>query len=435
MHHLDALLNSNGFDTLYIETSPAHTSMDQLATILHQHHINAVSYYDLVDNWLEQRLAAVVGTRSVTTIDSPGFLTSSQQIKDYFDHNPNRMQQFYEWQRKRLNILIAPDGTPVGGKWSFDESNRKKLPASIQLPPKYQLEPDPLVAEAASWVQSAFANNPGSIDFRYPTTHAGASLWLDQFIAQRLSLFGPYEDAISTSETELFHSILSPLINIGLLTPQQVVDRVLQQADDTVTIESLEGFVRQVIGWREYMRATYVTFGSTMRSKNHLNHKNKLPRSWWDGTVGLAPVDTVIKNVLDTAYAHHIERLMILGNAIALLRIDPDDVHTWFMELFIDAYDWVMVPNVYAMSQFAAGNMITTKPYVSGSNYIIKMSDYKKGDWSDTWDALYWQFVADNRELLSRNFRVAMIVQLYDNFTPEKKESIRQLSAPYIDRG
>lgn len=183
------------------------------------------------------------------------------------------------------------------------------------------------------------------------------------------------------------------------------------------------------------MRATYVTFGSTMRSKNHLNHKNKLPRSWWDGTVGLAPVDTVIKNVLDTAYAHHIERLMILGNAIALLRIDPDDAHTWFMELFIDAYDWVMVPNVYAMSQFAAGNMITTKPYVSGSNYIIKMSDYKKGDWSDTWDALYWQFVADNRELLSRNFRVAMIVKLYDKFTPEKKESIRQLSAPYIDHG
>jgi deoxyribodipyrimidine photolyase-related protein len=223
------------------------------------------------------------------------------------------------------------------------------------------------------------------------------------------------------------------MMNIGLLTPRQVIDAVLAYSLSHETpIESLEGFTRQVIGWREYMRATYIRFGRQMRTSNYLGFDRQLDKAWWDGATGLEPIDNVIARILKTGYAHHIERLMILGNSMLLLRIDPDKVYEWFMEMFIDAYDWVMVPNVYAMSQFAAGEMITTKPYISGSNYILKMSDYSKGDWSAVWDALYWQFIADHREIIGKNFRTRMVVTLYDRFTEEKKDQISTTAKQWL---
>ncbi|RYF43002.1 MAG: cryptochrome/photolyase family protein, partial [Cytophagaceae bacterium] len=253
------------------------------------------------------------------------------------------------------------------------------------------------------------------------------------FLEERLELFGPYEDAIAQQYPQMFHSVISPLLNNGLLTPQHVVETTLHFAEiHNTPIESLEGFIRQIIGWREYMRATYVRYGREMRTRNHLNHSRSLDGSWWTGNTGLEPVDTTIHSVLSTGYAHHIERLMILGNAMLLLRIHPDEVYEWFMSLFIDAYDWVMVPNAYAMSQFAAGDKITTKPYISGSNYIFKMSDYKKGDWAGQWDALYWRFIADNRTLFENNYRSAIMVKLYDRQSDEKKTHVNTLSDKWL---
>ena len=189
-------------------------------------------------------------------------------------------------------------------------------------------------------------------------------------------------------------------------------------------LASLEGFVRQVIGWREYMRATYHLYGRRMRSGNRLGHTRSLAEGWWDGRDRASTRSTTCwRKVLDTGYAHHIERLMVFGNAMTLLRTDPDDVYEWFMEMFIDAYDWVMVPNVYAMSQFAAGDAITTKPYVSGSNYLRKMSDLPRGEWTDDWDALYWTFVRDHREVFEGNPRSRMMTRLYDGLDPAKKSA------------
>ncbi len=436
MQHFKKRLEAQEYTVDYIETSAHEKSMDALKKCLQQHHVTDVSFYDVVDDWLEKRLVRVLDSLSITKkrYNSPGFLTTRGQVDDFFDHHPNRMQSFYEWQRKRLNIMM--DGNkPAGGKWSFDQANRKKLPKNIQLPPRYTITKSDEATQAKTWVEKNFKDNPGNAEsFRYPVTHAGARSWLQAFVGERLESFGPYEDAISKNEAEIFHSLLSPLLNVGLLTPHEVVDAVLQyDHNHHVPIESLEGFVRQVIGWREYMRATYVRYGVKMRTSNHLRFARTLPKSWWNGTVGIEPIDTVIKRTLETSHAHHIERLMILGNSMVLLRIKPDDVYEWFMSLFIDAYDWVMVPNVYAMSQFAAGDLITTKPYISGSNYIIKMSDYTKGDWAEVWDALYWQFVADHRELLEKNYRSAMVVKLYERLSDEKKGRLEQIAREWLD--
>jgi deoxyribodipyrimidine photolyase-related protein len=192
------------------------------------------------------------------------------------------------------------------------------------------------------------------------------------------------------------------------------VQAVLEGTDHTTPLASVEGFIRQIIGWREYMRATYRTGGRQMRTANRLANQRALADGWWDASTGLAPVDLVISRVLATGYAHHIERLMVLGNAMSLLRIHPDAVYEWFMEMFIDAYDWVMVPNVYAMSQFAAGDTITTKPYVSGSNYLRKMSDLPPGEWTPDWDGLYWTFIDDHRAVFEANHRTRMVVSLLD---------------------
>jgi deoxyribodipyrimidine photolyase-related protein len=432
MRQLFSTLEEKGYNVTYIETTRKRSSMETLKNRLDTLNVTDLSYYDLVDNWLQKRLTKILHTTDihVTTLDTPGFLTTNAQLDEYFGEHPNRMQQFYIWQRKRLSILVDSKGKPKGGKWNYDINNRKKLPKNIDVPEAYPYEYTARIDEVRNWVELTYPDNPGSTeDFHYAYTHQAARKTLHAFIHHRLELFGPYEDAISTKHTQMYHSVLSPLLNTGLLTPKEVVDAVLDYASThTIPIESLEGFLRQIIGWREYMRATYVQFGNTMRTDNRLQHSRKLSKGWWNGATGLDPVDHALTNVLRTGYAHHIERLMIFGNAMTLLRINPDDVYEWFMSMFIDAYDWVMVPNVYAMSQFAAGEMITTKPYVSGSNYILKMSDHKKGEWADSWDVLYWQFIGDNYQSFKSNPRMSMVTRIYSGFDDDKKKKMSSIA-------
>ena len=232
------------------------------------------------------------------------------------------------------------------------------------------------------------------IPFFWPVTFGDANRLFEDFLVNRLAFFGRYEDAIHRNEPVLFHSVLSPLLNIGLLTPENVVAATLAYAKDhEVPIESLEGFIRQIIGWREFIRAVYLLAGKKEQASNILKQTHPVPHCFWDASTGIEPVDTTIRRVLATAYCHHIERLMVLGNIMLLAGFHPGRVYDWFFELFIDAYDWVMVPNVYGMSQFADGGMMSSKPYISGSRYILKMSDYQKGPWGELWDALYWRFL------------------------------------------
>ena len=260
--------------------------------------------------------------------------------------------------------------------------------------------------------------------FIYPSTHEESKKWLIDFFKTRFSEFGAYEDAIVSKESILHHSVLTPMLNVGLLTSQFVIDEALQYASNhEIPINSLEGFIRQILGWREFIRAVYELKGSAERTKNYWGFTRKIPESFWKGTTGIEPIDETIKKILKTGYCHHIERLMVLGNFMLLCEFDPDEVYHWFMELFIDAYDWVMVPNVYGMSQFADGGLMATKPYISGSNYLMKMSDYKKGEWQQVWDGLFWRFMHTHRNFFLKNPRLGMLIKTFDKMPDIKKET------------
>ena len=213
------------------------------------------------------------------------------------------------------------------------------------------------------------------------------------------------------------------MLNVGLLTPQYIIDEALQFASNNeIPINSLEGFIRQIIGWREFIRAVYELKGKEERIKNYWGFTRKIPPSFWNGTTGIEPIDDTIKKVLETGYCHHIERLMVLGNFMLLCEFDPNEVYRWFMELFIDAYDWVMVPNVYGMSQFADGGLMATNPYISGSNYLMKMRDYKKGEWQTIWDGLFWRFMDTHRTFFLQNPRLGMLVRTFDKMQLSKQQ-------------
>jgi deoxyribodipyrimidine photolyase-related protein len=385
--------------------------------------ITRAHYIDLVDDWLQQHLhaAAIRCTIGLTPHRSDMFLSEPGLLEAHFAKSSMpRMARFYMDQRRRNDILMDGD-LPAGGRWSFDEDNRKRLPRGYSVPPAPSSASNPYVEEAQHFVNMNFADNPGQASpFCYPVTYQDARAWLEDFLTDRLAEFGDYEDAMSQQHAVLFHSVLTPSLNIGLLTPREVIEAALARRA-CVPINCLEGFVRQVVGWREYMRGAYASRGRRQRSRNFWNHTRRIPASFWSGTTGIAPVDAIIRKLLNCAYAHHIERLMVLSNFMLLCEFHPDEVYRWFMEMFIDAYDWVMVPNVYGMAQYADGDGITTKPYISGSNYILKMSDYQRGPWCAVWDALYWRFVAVHREQFASNRRTQVMVLGWDRMAAAKR--------------
>lgn len=372
--------------------------------------------------------------RQVVVHDSPNFISPPSFLKTHLAGKKKPfMASFYQAQRKRTGILLEADAaTPAGGKWSFDAENRAKLPKNHVPPPDPHAAPNEFTREAATYISRKFPKNPGSLDcFRWPVTRKDAEAWLDRFIDERLANFGIYEDAISTEYSYIYHAAISPALNIGLLDPEQVIKRVLDRSEGS-PLNSMEGFVRQVIGWREFMHGIYQDRGTTIRNGNFWNFDRPLPRSFYDGSTGIPPVDRVIRQLLSDGYCHHIERLMVLGNFMLLCRIRPDDIYRWFMEMFVDSYDWVMVPNIYGMSQFADGGTFTTKPYLSGSNYILKMSDEPKGDWCKIWDGLFWTFIADHTPFFLKNPRLSMMARSWEKMSEEKQEAHRQAADGFI---
>ena len=438
--YVEEQLWANEIDVEYLELADVQNSGEVLS---HAQKAGAeiVYMFDVCDYALEKRLQEALTTNveapfELRVLPSPNFMLKKGEVEEFFaDKTNHSFAPFYQWQRERFNILIDKKYKPVGGKWSFDAENRKKLPQDIQVPGFVSFGDNDFVKEATIWVEKRFSNNPGdSANFIWPTSHAEAEQWLNDFLQHRLELFGPYEDAIDGQAMMLYHSGISAPLNCGLLTPLQATEAALAQHEkSSVNLPSLEGFIRQIIGWREYIRGLYVTQGSTMRTANALDKQRTLSTAWWEGTTGLPPVDDVIKKVNKHAYAHHIERLMVVGNAMLLCSIHPDDVYKWFMSLFIDAYDWVMVPNVYGMSQFSDLGSMVTKPYISGSNYILNMSHYQKDIWCDTWDGLFWGFVEQHQELLAKNPRTSMMVKNYKRLNEDRRRIISYRAKDFLD--
>ncbi len=426
-----------GYKVEYIELDPLLQTADIMQRVSEAQQIYA---FDPVDDVLLKRLLRSRREHAINAelelLTSPNFFLSDQDVRSYFGESHQHLfDDFYQWQRERFNILINAHYKPLGGKWSFDGENRKKLPKGHELPSFEVFGSNDYVAEATTWVEQNFPNNPGGTDFVWPTNHAEANAWLEDFVEHRLDSFGPYEDAIDNNATWVYHSVLTPALNIGLLSPNQIVTAALDRHHKReVPLASLESFIRQVLGWREFMRGVYVTRGGQMRSKNALKNTRQLTDAWFDGTLGIPPFDDMVQKVQKHGYAHHAERLMIAGNLMLLSDIHPNEVYRWFSELFVDAYDWVMVPNVYGMSQFADSGSIITKPYVSSSNYILNMSHYEHGGWSDIWDGLYWRFVEKHRERLAQNPRLHMMTTQLDKLDADRKRIISYRAEDFLKK-
>ncbi len=426
MKSYEDFLKEKNISVEYISYKKEITIRD-IAKKLQRHQIFVI---DPTDYLLEKRIRE--SFNSPTFVENPLFINTKEENQKFIKTQSKLlMYNFYVHQRKKLNILIDSKGKPTGGKWSFDEDNRKKIPQKEykNIPEKIESRTNDYTEEAKKYTEKNFKNNPGNLEtFIYPTNHQEAEKWFNDFLSKRFEKFGPYEDAILEDYSILYHSLLSPLLNIGLLEPKYIVEKALLYAHKhNIPINSIEGFIRQIIGWREYMRLVYELHGTQMRKQNIWKHKNKLPLSFYTGETGLVPVDQTIQKINNLAYCHHIERLMVLGNSMFLLEIEPDEVYKWFMEMFIDAYDWVMVPNIYAMSQNSVGDLITTKPYISGSNYILKMSDFKKDTWCDVWDSMYWVFVSKHHTTLAKNFRMNIIAKKAQDMDNQKLESHKKI--------
>ena len=287
--------------------------------------------------------------------------------------------------------------------------------------------------DVISLVERVFPGHPGKAsEFAWPTTRAQARAWLDDFVANRLEQFGPYEDAMTTRSRTLFHSVLSPCLNIGLLTPDEVVSRAMEHAE-RLPLQSLEGFIRQVIGWREFVRGIYREYGDEQERANFWSHERELTKAWYEGTTGIPPLDDAIRTAQRLGWTHHIPRLMVLGNLMTLCEIRPQSAHRWFMEMFVDSSEWVMGPNVYGMGLFSDGGIFATKPYICGSNYLVKMSDYGKGPWCDVIDGLYWRFIDKHREFFAGNPRLALMPRALDRLDPQRRTRIFEAAAYFLE--
>jgi deoxyribodipyrimidine photolyase-related protein len=408
----------------------------QLESVFHQMSLQgaAVYCYDPIDYLLERRLKryALKFGLAIHFHENPGFFNSSQTNTQLIPSTSQKyfMADFYKKQRLKHGILLEPDGSPVGGRWSFDTENRKALPKGISLPefPKYTSQ---WASNAITEISKEFPKNPGNPSLKaYPVTHQEAKQALDFFIEHCLTQFGPFQDAFSTQSIYVYHSNLSTAINAGLLLPQEVVSKVVEAYQKgKVTIESAEGFIRQIIGWREFVRLVYERVGVTQRTKNFMQHQRPLH---WEQLKKAALFQELGQKIDRFAYAHHIERLMLLGNFFFLSEFHPDAVYEFFMVHFMDAYDWVMVPNVYGMSQFADGGLMTTKPYFSSSNYLKKQGLKFESEDAVLFDALFWHFVDKHQEYLRKNMRTAQMVANWNRIAPEKKAAHLERAALYF---
>ena len=407
----------------------------KLERIIKDKKIKEVSFFEIEDKQFERKIIYLLNKMNVkiNQIETPMFLTTRKEFKEYLSkYKKPFMANFYKIIRTKTNILMNKNGKPKGDKWSYDEDNRKKLPKDIKVPLISKLKNTKHTDSLKKFIELNFKDHPGDTKyFWFPTTRKDALKQLDEFLDKRLKLFGDYEDAVSDKSNIMFHSALSPLINIGLITPEEILIR-LKKIENKIPVNSFEGYIRQIIGWREFMRGIYQNFDTQMNKSNFFNHNRKMKKSWYRGTTGLVPLDFSIHNAQNFGWSHHIERLMILSNIMNLCEIHPNEVYKWFMEMFVDSSEWVMSPNVYGMGLFSDGGIFATKPYICGSSYFLKMMHFKKGPWCDVMDGLYWRFIDKNKKFFSKNPRLAMMVRVSEKMNQERKSRILKAADRFI---
>ena len=373
-------------------------------------------------------------------LEDKKFISNVEDFTDWASDKKTRIQEYYyRWLRKKYNIFMNQEGNPIGDKWNFDKDNRKGIKQlNSDIPERKKLIPDQITFDAMVDVEECFPNSIGTLEnFNWATTHEEAENLLDDFIERFLVNYGAFQDAINKENTFMFHSLLSPYLNCGLLDPAiciQKAEKKYYESNGEIPINSVEGFIRQILGWREFIKGVYWENMPKYKNLNYWSHSLKLNDNWYEGDTGIPPLDDAIKESKKFAYSHHINRLMIIANLMNLTGIHPNEMYRWFMEMYIDAYDWVMVPNVYGMGSYADGGIFSTKPYICGSSYMLRMSNYSKGDWCDTVDGLYWRFVEKNIKFFESNPRLAVMTRSLTNMNKERKKTIFKSAEEFIER-
>ena len=407
---------------------------DNLILFITKNNIKKIRIFEIEDKLFENKFLKFVEKNKIDYefLSSPMFVTKRKEFIDLYKDKKPLMANFYQYQRKKLDLLML-DGKPLGGQWSYDKENRKRVPKDYEFP-KLNLYTSKYYDDLSKTIDKHFKSHFGTLNKNsiFPFNRKDSLNSLKLFLKEKINNFGNYEDFISTTQSSINHSLLSAPLNMGIIDPIDIIDAVKNINPSSIGLNNLEGFLRQIIGWREFIRGIYESRGSEERTTNFWNFKKKIPASFYDGTTGILPIDQTIKKVLKTGYCNHIERLMVLGNFMMLCEFDPDEVYRWFMELFVDSYDWVMVTNIYGMSQFSDGGLMATKPYISGSNYVMKMSNYKKGDWQATWDGLFWRFMDTHRDFFLSNPRLGMLVRMFDKMPEEKRKQHLENGALYL---
>ena len=432
-------LKNNSYKVIYYDANNNFSTsyFDKLLDIVKSNKIEKIEIYEIEDKPFERDFLEFCKTNNIeiTFLPSPMFIDSRGSFKHFLGDKKFHLQANYYKQMRKKKKLLLEDNKPIGGRWSFDEDNRKKLPSGYEIPKLPIIKPYKEFSEISNVININFSNHPGELHSWMPHSYEQIVGWLEIFFKERFNEFGHYEDAIDKDEHFINHSVLSSSLNLGLITPKEVIDKSIDYAEkNDIPLNSLEGFIRQIIGWREFIRGIYQNYGDQMVKSNYWNHKNKLTAAWYDGSTGIEPLDEAIKGAIKYGYTHHINRLMILSNIMNLCNIDPNEIYKWFMEMFIDSSDWVMVPNVYGMGTFADGGIFATKPYICGSSYILRMSNFKKGDWCDIVDGLYWKFIEEKKDFFITNPRLSLMIRALEKLNPDRKKHIFECANNFINK-
>lgn len=390
---------------------------------------------------IEALEACPVGVRMV---EDDRFLCSEGRFRDWAEGRKElRMEWFYREMRRETGLLMDGD-EPVGGKWNFDKENRKPAQRSMLQAKPMEFAPDAVTEEVIALIRDRFSGNFGTVEgFTFGVTRTQARRALSHFVKTQLPEFGDTQDAMLLDEPFLNHGVLSIYMNLGLLSPREVcaAAEAAYRAGD-VPINSAEGFIRQILGWREYVRGVYFLRGPKYVTSNELGHTRYLPAAYWGAETEMRCIREVVAQTRDLAYAHHIQRLMITGNYALLLGVDPRHVHEWYLSVYADAFEWVEAPNTIGMSQWADGGVVASKPYVSSANYINKMSDYcegcsfdpevKVGEGACPFNVLYWDFLVRHRARFEGNRRMGVIYASWDRMDEKKRHAIREAARGHI---
>ncbi|RCK47223.1 cryptochrome/photolyase family protein [Thalassospira profundimaris] len=451
LRHFAKALRDEGFVVDYYDykTRPTKSFTDALRTTIDQHDVSKVIITEPGEWRVRQEIENWSSLPDVKLEIRPDdrFFAPLLEFEEFAKGRKElRMEYFYRGLRRNTGILMEPDGKPVGGQWNFDHDNRKTLPDDLTPHPPKSFAPDPVTRDLLDLAYDDFPDGLGSVEsFGWAVTRQDALMALDHFIDHRLACFGDYQDAMTVKSATVYHSLISPYINIGLLLPDEVC-RAAERAyhDGKAPLNAVEGFIRQILGWREYVRGLYWFMGPDYVTRNHFEAKRALPAFFWDGDVSLNCLKQAIGETLENAYAHHIQRLMVIGNFSLLTGLSVQEVCEWYLAVYIDAFEWVELPNTLGMALYADGGTMASKPYAASGKYIDRMSDYcqgcpfnpRKNIGSDAcpFNALYWHFLDRHADVLGNNARLRMPYQNWARMKDADKESLIAQANAFLNK-